>query len=348
MNLPDVVRYWHILKKRWWVPVILVVVTLGTMVTASLLAEPVYQAEVRFQVTGAPPGDVNIFQAFGRSSLRDEIFYTKENFTSVLGTLDMAWRVKRTLDLSIDAEDLMNMITIEGVDGSDFTKIMVQSNDPQLSADIANEIMVQGLLKYGEIMSRGASNGRSFIDMQLDQIGKDLEEAQQKLITFKIENRIGDLDSVVSSQQILIRSLNLSRDEALAKGDMQTASNYDDLISERTLELQDQVQLSNQYAALQDKVTQLSQTHNFLLEKQIEAQLKEDAISNLGFIQPLSEARVPTDPEPPIRVSLLALGFALSLVLGVVLVFILEYLENQLNTSKVEMVPPKSEDMLTI
>lgn len=349
MNIQDIVAYWKILKRRWWLPTLLVIVTCSTIVVLSLLANPVYVATARFQVTAPPPGDINIFQAFGRSSLRDEIFYTRENFISVLSSLDVAWNVVDTLGLNMNGRELKEMVTVEPVEGSDFTEISVSTDDPELSAKIANALMSEGMKKYGEIIGRGTTNGREFVNEQLSQIGLELNEAQQNLISFKIENRIGDLDSVISAQQTLIRSLNLARDEALANGNAQIAANYDKLISERTLELQDQVQLSTDYTALLSKVDQLSQTYNLLVEKQIESQLKEDAILNLGFIQPLGESRVPREPEAAIQLNILVLGAILALVLGVVIAFVWEYIQQNTKIPQVDMPSAnREEDMVAV
>lgn len=342
MKIQDLLLYWQIIRKRGWLPILLTAVTMGTIIGLSLMAEPAYVASVRFQVIAPPASEVSLFQAFGRVSLRDEIGYTRDNFVSVLTSLDLAWRVIEALDLNMNGRELVELIAVEPVEGSDFTEIKVSTHDPQLSADIANALITQGMIMYGEIRARGSTNSRKFIASQLEDIRTQLEQAQQELIAFKIENRIGDLDDVINSQQSLIRSLRLSKDQALAEGSIEIATNYEKIIGERALELQDLVQLGTQYSILQDKVNLLTQTYNFLLDKETEAQLKENEILNLGFIQPLSEARAPRQPEPALKLSILALGGVLSMVLGVVIVFLWEYVEqrNKLSTVETETGKP--------
>jgi uncharacterized protein involved in exopolysaccharide biosynthesis len=344
MKAQDLSRYWQILKKRGWLPILLTVVTVGTMLALSLLAAPVYVASVRFQVTAPPPGEVSLFSVFGRPSLREEISYTRDNFASVVTSRDVAWDVIEDLQLDMTASELEELIAVDAVQDTDFTMITVSTNDPQLSADIANTLMKHGLAKYGEISAYGTTTSREFISSQLDTIGVQLEQSQQELIAFKIENKIGNLENLISSQQTLIRSLNLARDQALAEGQIEAAANYDEIIADRNLELQDLVQLNDEYSVLERKVLRLTQTYDFLLEKEMEAQLKENEALNLGFIQPLGEARVPGEPEPAIEFGILSLGAVLSLILGIAIVFLWEYFErtNQ-PTSSVSVAEGKIE-----
>ncbi|MCK6629311.1 MAG: hypothetical protein L6R45_29560 [Anaerolineae bacterium] len=346
MKTQSVVTYWRIIKKRGWLPLLLLLVTVGTIVGLSLLAEPVYVASVRFQVVAPPPGDVSLFQGARLGSLREEMGYARDNFISIITSRDVAWRVVEQLNLEMSGGELAELVVVEPVLGSDFTEITVSTDDPNLSAAIANTLMVEGIAKFGEISARGSANSREFVLSQLNKIGAQLAEAQQELVTYKIENKVGDLDDLISSQQGLIRSLNLARDQAWAEGKLEAATNYDKIIAERTLELQDLVQLGTEYTVLQGKVQQLSQTYDFLLEKETEAELKENEILNLGYIQPLGEARVPSEPEPAIQTSIVILGAVLSLVLGVVIIFLWEYLDKQRALAAVDLESRNSEKLL--
>jgi uncharacterized protein involved in exopolysaccharide biosynthesis len=57
-----------------------------------------------------------------------------------------------------------------------------------------------------------------------------------------------------------------------------------------------------------------------------EARIKENQARKLDFIQVLGQARIPDTPEPQIKVTILALGIALSTALGIMLAFVWEYL----------------------
>ncbi|MBW2037939.1 MAG: hypothetical protein JRI41_10805, partial [Deltaproteobacteria bacterium] len=111
------------------------------------------------------------------------------------------------------------------------------------------------------------------------------------------------------------------------EGDGGKAAQYDRIIAEREIELQNLIHLSTKYETLQTAVEQAQATYNLLLAKETEAKLKENEILNVGFIQALGEAQEPTLPVSPLNPTIIALGSVVSLTLGIMLAFVLEYVE---------------------
>jgi uncharacterized protein involved in exopolysaccharide biosynthesis len=168
---------------------------------------------------------------------------------------------------------------------------------------------------------------REFITGQLGTTGQDLDQAQEKLIAFQIENIIGDLRQAIALQQELIFELSKNRDLAEAAGRLEEVARYERLILEREVELQNLVRLDLEYADLTAEVEQSRSTYEFLLTKQTEATLKENEILSLGFIQIIGPAKPPSDPLPQVKISLLAIGGVLSLIIGIIVAFIWDRLE---------------------
>jgi len=327
MSLEDILIYWRVVWKRIWLIGLLIGSTIGTMLLMMYTAKPVYVASVRFQVRTPPSSDVTLFSGFRAPSAQEEIAYTRAEFIDVLTSLAVAWDVVEELGVNMQGEDLHERITVEDIANSTLTKVSVSADDPQLAADLVNKLIEVALQRYGQIRAQPATMARQFIQQQLEIVGKDLDQAEQDLVMFQVEHKVGVLDTLISSQQSLIRSLNLERDQALAEGRTEAAAAYDRLIARREAELQEQIQLSTTYSDLVRKVNQLQGTYNLLLEKQTEATLKENEILSVSFIQVIGEARVPTKPKPPIRWSIVALGGVVSLITGVMGAFIWEYVE---------------------
>lgn len=326
MELSDFIAYWRIIRKRGWLTVALVATTAATIIGVSLMKPPTYRASVRFQVTALPPSDVTLYQDARRGAYRDEIAAVRSNFISMLTSLEIAWEVVEVLDIPMQGREIVKRMEVEEPTDSDFVRLLVTAEDPQLAADIANTFIAVTFQRYGELNARPLTLSREFITSQLEQTQRELLEAQTELIRFQIENGIGTLDSSISAQQSLIRSLELAHDEALAKGDLQGAASYEEIINQRQMELQDIIQLSSQYATLESRVRQLQSAYNLLVGKETEARLKENEALNLGFIQVFSSARVPDQPEPQVSIPILSLGMVIALVVGVMLAFLWEYL----------------------
>jgi uncharacterized protein involved in exopolysaccharide biosynthesis len=144
-----------------------------------------------------------------------------------------------------------------------------------------------------------------------------------------VSNNIGTLDGAIDAKISMVRSLELSHDEAVSRSDLASAEAYSALIRQRQGELQDLIRLSGVYTTLANHVVQLQETYDFLLEKRTEAQLKENQARNLDFVQVFGQARVPDSPEPRISLSILALSIAVASAVGVMLAFGWEYAGNR-------------------
>lgn len=327
MDIRDLIVYWGIIRKRLWLVALLVGVTLVTVIAVSAMKPALYRTSLRFQVTAAPPADVSLYEAFRASAYRDEIAITRANFIAVLTSLEVAWQAVNELNLDLLGNELVTMISVEESSDSDFVRLIVTSEDPQLSADIANTLITLAVRRYGELNARPITTTREFIQSQLEQQRLELEQAQAELITFKAENNFGTLESSLSAQQELIRSLELSHDRAIAEGDLTLAQKYNLLINQRQGDLQQLILLSGEYSVIETRVRQLQNTYNFLLEKHTEAQLKENEALNLGFVQVLGPAIIPHTPEGWLNLSIVALSLVVALTVGVMLAFLLEYIE---------------------
>ena len=76
-----------------------------------------------------------------------------------------------------------------------------------------------------------------------------------------------------------------------------------------------------------DRVERARSTYNFLLDKRAEAQIKENQILELSSIQIITPAYPPKRPVSAISSKLIVLGVVMSLLVGMLLTFLLEYLE---------------------
>ena len=87
------------------------------------------------------------------------------------------------------------------------------------------------------------------------------------------------------------------------------------------------------YLARLERAIKVSEsTYIILLEKYQEARINE--AMELGDIRVIDEARIPKDPIKPNKKLNLAIGGILGLMLGVMLTFFLEYMDNTIKTTE--------------
>jgi len=325
MGIREFIIYVQVIKRRWKPIAGLFLGTMVTLVIISIFAPRVYLASAQLQVIAPSPGAITLYGVFRSGGFRDEIAYTQSTFIEILTGGVVAWRTVEAIDTRLSSEELRERTEV--VVESDFIQLTVTGDTPDEAAQLANGLAAEALAYYGELLARSSAASREFISAQLELARQDLDRAQGALMRFKIENKIGSLDNDIGQQTSFIRSLRLSRDNAMANNEITRANAYDVLIAQREQELQTLLNLSAQYQALQMAVAQASSTYDYLLGKEAEAKITENEIRNVSFIQVVEPAYPPDRSTSTFSKPIMALGGVLSLVLGVAVAFIWEYME---------------------
>ena len=106
-----------------------------------------------------------------------------------------------------------------------------------------------------------------------------------------------------------------------------TAEEYGKLVAKRQQDMQELLSLHATYDALRRGVDQAAGNYNFLVSKYNEARLKQSQANDLGFIQIVEEASVRGQAASKLR-RVAVVGAVVSILAGLVIVFVLEYLES--------------------
>ncbi len=326
MSLQELLAYVRVLRRRWWLVVITILVTLGTIIFLSYTRPSMYRARVHFMVVRPLVGGVSLYELRAPTS-REAINYTRSNFLEILQGGVIAWRTVEETGVDMRGDDLQRSATIEESKDSDLITLIVTASDPDEAALLANGMVQAALKYYGEIQAAPAVNSRQFIQQQLNIASDELRQAQRDLTQFQIENNIGMLDTEITSQQSLLRSLQLQRDQAEAEGQLDRVAAYERLIAQHERELQRLVSLNTQYVMLKAEVGRAQSVYNLLLDKLTEATLKENEILNTNFIQVVEPASPPRRPMAPLSPKILVVGAIAAVALGIALAFLLEYVE---------------------
>lgn len=329
MSVEEFVQYMRILLKRWWLFLILCGTTLGAIVFSFYTAPPQYRATVRFLVNAPPSGDVTLYPGFDQPTQSQQIAATQSRFMEILQSSTVTWQTVRTLQASMDGDELKRRTEVDKPTDSEFIRVSVLADEPQEAADLANTLVDTAKQYYGQILANPSALAREFISMQVEDAFQELQAAKQALADFKKKHQIGDLPAEIQAQRTILWNLILEHDQALANKQTEQALAYDVLISQRQEELQRLTALSDEYEDLNDAIKRAETYYKFLLDKETEAKLKENEILNAAFIQVIEPARPPHEPVSPINLKILALGSLSSLIVSIVIAFALEYKESQ-------------------
>jgi uncharacterized protein involved in exopolysaccharide biosynthesis len=103
---------------------------------------------------------------------------------------------------------------------------------------------------------------------------------------------------------------------------------YDQIVVDRENRLLGLIALSGEMDSLQASLVRAQANYDFLASKFDEAQLKERQSLNAGFIQIVEPARQPDRPAALNTTRWLIVGGALALLVGIILAFVLEFIES--------------------
>ncbi len=107
---------------------------------------------------------------------------------------------------------------------------------------------------------------------------------------------------------------------------------YDTIIKRWETELTSLIALGNEYIRLNNAVTQAQSARDFLVNKVLEARLKEQQAQNVGYLRIVEPARRPDQPVPSRTLQIALVGGLLSLVVGAALALLFEMVESATKT----------------
>jgi len=359
----ETLTYLRIIKKRWWLILLLFVATIGVILYSSLREKPVYRAYVKLQVIAAESQEVSLFSTIRSTGTDEEIVAVQVQFDAALHSYYVAWQTINDLSLGISAAELLEGLTV--VAEEDFLNVTFTADNPMEVEAIATRHVENAFKYYAQLRAKSATVTLEFIQEQLSDEEKALATAQSELLSFKVDHNLDSLPREISAIQDQVRQLHLERaklvaereemevvaakyKEEAAKADPETSpvdyaskaiaediaiagrrakeAQYDELIAEQKARLEDLLKLTTGYQALVRTAGRIESNYNFLADKENEARLKQTQANNVSFIQIVEPARMPDQPAASRTPKLLAIGVVLSLIAGVILTFVLEFL----------------------
>ena len=213
----DFIVYFTIIGKRLWVTILLLIVTLGVILSVSMTAEPIYRATVRLQVLATDRTDVSLFGEYRAISTVNEIQQAQNDFVRALKSGFVAWKTIAELNLEVGAVDLLDGLStsLEG----DFIVVTVESDDPGRAEDIANTQVANALEYYRNVRATPSRVLGVFVTEQLTSQRAEMLVAQRALLQFKQEHAIDSLQQETRAIQDMIRVLKLELDRAIIEQD---------------------------------------------------------------------------------------------------------------------------------
>jgi capsular polysaccharide biosynthesis protein len=261
-------EYWRVFKRRIWIPILLLIVTVITAGALAYTAKPVYTATATVLAKN---------QGSGANS-------QTITFTDVATSNSLALKVIQQLNIKKSVDELSGLIKITA-GKSDVYKVSLTDPDPDQAGKIANAVAQQAATLYTQL--NGGTTSAVFDEgvkaAQAD-FEKQYVDAQRALITFNRQHpRVAESSDI----NLVVQQLQLQLEADTAK----TA--YVDFVVGTTT----------------DSVNHLTGINSF-----------QSSVVDQAAARPDTSGR------------LLKVGYAaaLALIIGIGLIFLLEYMDNSI------------------
>lgn len=331
LNLSD---YWLIIRKKGWITVATFVVILISTVVHTNKIEPVYLASssvriverksvssLLMEIVVGPGADLMTSQA--------KAIISQPVIERVVFELGLVPKDASREDITSAIGRVEGSISTSQVESTNIIRISVTHRDPKMTALIANKVAETYIDYDAKEKSEQARKVRIFLENQLADASKRLNEAEEKLRDFK---KTGEVTGVAVS---LLNNLSSLEQQKLNLTKIFTEE-YPDVVKvdEEISKLKEQLKTfpdkELEFARLMREAEVDEKAYRSLEEKLQEARIAE--AEKVEDVKIVSLAATPTKPIKPNKQVNIAIGSLVGLVMGFFLTFVFESLDTSLGT----------------
>ena len=303
----DFTFYISVILKRIWLLIGIVIICVASAVVVNMLMQPEYKASVLMMIDREDSGKIET-SSFG-SWASDEDYYRTQY--KLLESRTLLEKVYKNMNLSEIPEfkqpngwtKLKKHIKIIPITRSRLLNLEVESYDKTLCAKIANTI------------------AKTFVE---DNVSNRVSIAQDVIAALDATERSTKQQELLNSMPQVVNSdfiKNLKNQEiALYKQFVQLNARY-------TVNHPEVISVQNQLQAIREKID----VETRRLIQSIKIELSGQFSGN--NIRIVDEALIPDNPYKPNKLLNLLIGFCVGCILGVLFIFIVEFLDKTIKTS---------------
>jgi len=202
--------YLKIITKRWWLFILLPVVTTAAILIINAVSEPEYVAFERLQII---PNDTLVVPLFSRTPVlttAQQLQSVHDDFYDVIRSSSVAWKTIADLNLDMSAEELIKRIDTQHA--SEFITVSARMPTPELAKDVVAVHTQNAIDAFRQIRVNPAQATLEFLDEQVKNQEKLLADAREALQKFQLEHEISNLSDEIAAEQDFQRRLTAERD----------------------------------------------------------------------------------------------------------------------------------------
>jgi succinoglycan biosynthesis transport protein ExoP len=217
--------YWRIIWRRKWLIGLFVVVTTLAVLVVSFLVTPIYEASATLHIKEPMPSLLGgEFLGSGLSAIpvkeeintQIEILKSRSLLEQVNGQEELIekFKIRKELPegqrLQLALARLRKDLSVANVPNTRLIRISVRSPEPELAREIASSISRAFIERDLQSRRSEANAVLSFVSEQVEQVSERLKVAEEELLRYKEDQRIGVIDEETKLKVGLLAQLESS------------------------------------------------------------------------------------------------------------------------------------------
>ena len=272
----DLQSYWLVLKRRWLIATGVFAATVGLVGLATSVQRPSYEANGRVLVqSNLTTSLTGVGEKVGKLESLKREGNPLDTQAVVMQSYPILQRVIDTLQLKnskvrpMDPEELSRKLKVEAVPTTDILNLKYVDDDPEMSANVVNQIMKAYIDSNLKTNQEEANKAGRFIESQIPTAEAALQKASEELRDFRTRNGIVDLER---ESAVNINSIATLQDQlGQARAQLADTSRQEQTVaSQLGLELGQAIDLASlsQSSGVQEVLSQLQQVQSRLVTEQ--------------------------------------------------------------------------------
>ena len=212
--------YLRIITRRWWLLLLLPLVTAGVILALSSVSQDEFISYARLQILPVDPSEVSLFTPTRFTTSSEQVQTIQDEFWEVFMSKTVARHTIADMNLNMTPEEFLKRL--ETQQQFDFFTGSLRLPNPDLAQQALSDHIQNALSTYRSIQSKPAEISLTFLEKEIEEQGNVLANTKAALEKFQLENELSDLSREVTAYQDLNRTLQNDRDQATVEAERNT------------------------------------------------------------------------------------------------------------------------------
>ncbi len=209
--------YLAVVRKRFWVILLIFAATMAIILVRSWQTPPAYRSTVAVAVIPSDPAEVTLFSRTQNFTPSTDYDIAIAQFTSIVQSQAVARQTLAETGVKMTPTELLNSISVTRDPIGDRVNVSVTTAHPDDAEKLLGKQVELAVDEFRKTRTRQPEAMQKFLETELETAGRDLDAAQAELQRFKLDNGVESLDRELTAEQDLVRGLRIQQEEAEAE-----------------------------------------------------------------------------------------------------------------------------------